>query len=67
MSLMVASLQSAWTRIGQIDQALIIVFVPLLIVLMVKVRKLEHAMTSTQGAVSVAVSTPAVESSPCSP
>ena len=67
MSLMVASLQSAWTRIGRIDQALIIVFVPLLIELMVKVRKLEHAMTSTQGAVSVAVSTPAVESSPCSP
>ena len=58
---MMMSLQSARTWIGRIDQALVIVFAPLLIVLVVKVRKLENAMTaSSQGAVNVAVSTPGV-------
>ena len=57
---MMASLQSAWTWVGRIDQALVIVFVPLLIVLMMKVRRLENATMSGQGAVNVAVSTPAV-------
>ena len=57
---MMANLHSAWTWIGRIDQALVIVFVPLLIVLMVKVRRLENATMSSQGSVNVAVSTPAV-------
>ena len=60
MGSMMANLQSAWTWIGQIDQALVIVFVPLLIVLMVKVRKLENALANGQGTVNVAVSAPAV-------
>ena len=57
---MMANLHSAWTWIGRIDQALVIVFVPLLIVLIVKVRRLENMTMSSQGAVNVAVSTPAV-------
>ena len=57
---MMANLHAAWTWIGQIDQALVIVFVPLLIVLMVKVRRLENATMSSQGAVNVAVSAPSV-------
>ena len=37
-----------------------IVFVPLLIVLVVKVRRLENAAAANQGAVNVAVSAPAM-------
>ena len=60
MTSMMANLHAAWTWIGRIDQALVIVFVPLLIVLMVKVRRLENETMSGQGSVNVAVSTPAV-------
>ena len=55
-----ANLNAAWTWIGQVDQALVIVFVPLLIVLVVKVRRLENAAAANQGAVNVAVSAPAM-------
>ena len=55
-----ANLNAAWTWIGRIDQALVIVFVPLLIVLVVKVRRLENAAVANQGAVNVAVSAPAM-------
>ena len=47
MSAMRANLQSAWTWIGRINQGLVIVFGPLLIVLTVKVRKLENALASS--------------------
>ena len=60
MTSMMSNLHAAWTWIGRIDQALVIVFVPLLIVLMVKVRKLENATMSSQGAVNVAVSAPSM-------
>ena len=55
-----ANLNEAWTWIGRVDQALVIVFVPLLIVLLVKVRRLENAAAANQGAVNVAVSAPAM-------
>ena len=55
-----ANLNAAWTWIGRVDQALVIVFVPLLIVLLVKVRRLENAAAANQGAVNVAVSAPAM-------
>ena len=55
-----AHLNAAWTWIGRVDQALVIVFVPLLIVLVVKVRRLENAAAANQGAVNVAVSAPAM-------
>ena len=57
---MMISIQTAWAWVGRIDQALVIVFVPVLIMLLVKVRRLEHALTPRQGAVNVAVSAPAV-------
>ena len=60
MTSLMANLHTAWTWIGRIDQALVIVFVPLLIVLMVKVRRLENATAANQGAVNVAVSAPAM-------
>ena len=60
MTSLMANLHAAWTWIGRIDQALVIVFVPLLIVLMVKVRRLENATATSQGAVNVAVSAPAM-------
>ena len=55
-----AHLNAAWTWIGRVDQALVIVFVPLLIVLIVKVRRLENAVAANQGAVNVAVAAPAM-------
>ena len=55
-----AHLNAAWTWIGRVDQALVIVFVPLLIVLIVKVRRLESAVAANQGAVNVAVAAPAM-------
>ena len=55
-----AHLNAAWTWVGRVDQALVIVFVPLLIVLIVKVRRLENAVTANQGAVNVAVAAPAM-------
>ena len=60
LSSMVISMQTAWEWMGRIDQALVIVFVPVLIMLLVKVRRLEHALAPRQGAVNVAVSAPAV-------
>ena len=60
MSSLMSNLHAAWTWIGRIDQALVIVFVPLLIVLMVKVRRLENATMAGQGAVNVAVSAPSM-------
>ena len=55
-----ARLNAAWTWIGRVDQALVIVVVPLLIVLIVKVRRLESAVAANQGAVNVAVAAPAM-------
>ena len=55
-----STLKDAWEWLGYVDQGLVLVFVPLLIVLLVKVRHLENASTSQQGAVNVAVSAPAV-------
>ena len=55
-----ARLNAAWTWVGRIDQALVIVVVPLLIVLIVKVRKLESAVAANQGGVNVAVAAPAM-------
>ena len=60
MTSLMANLHAAWTWIGRIDQALVIVFVPLLIVLLVKVRRLENATMASQGAVNVAVSAPSM-------
>ena len=57
---MMISMQTAWEWVGRIDQALVIVFIPVLIMLLVKVRRLEHALAPRQGAVNVAVSAPAV-------
>ena len=55
-----ARLNAAWTWVGRIDQALVIVVVPLLIVLIVKVRRLEGAIAANQGGVNVAVAAPAM-------
>ena len=60
LSSMMVSMQTAWTWVGRIDQALVIVFVPVIIMLVVKVRRLEHALAPRQGGVNVAVSAPAV-------
>ena len=55
-----ANLNTAWTWIGRVDQALVIVFVPLLMILIMKVRRLENAVAANQGAVNVAVAAPAM-------
>ena len=60
LSTIMSTLKDAWEWLGYVDQGLMLVFVPLLIVLLVKVRHLENASTSQQGAVNVAVSAPAV-------
>ena len=60
LSSMMNNVRIAWDWLGRIDQALVVIFVPMLIVLMVKVRRLENALTSRQGAVNVAVSAPAM-------
>ena len=60
LSAMMNNVQVAWKWIGRIDQDLVVIFVPMLIVLMVKVRRLENALTPRQGAVNVAVSAPAM-------
>ena len=57
---MMNNVRIAWDWLGQIDQGLVVIFVPMLIVLMVKVRRLESAITPRQGAVNVAVSAPAM-------
>ena len=45
---------------GQFLSEFIFIFIPLLIVLLVKVRRLENAAANQQGSVNVAVSAPAV-------
>ena len=59
MTSLMANLNAAWTWTDQSYQALVILFVPLLIVLVVKVRGLENAAVANPGAVNVAVSAPA--------
>ena len=60
LSTMMNYVQLAWEWIGRIDQGLIMIFVPLQIVLTVKVRRLENAISKGQGAVNVAISAPAI-------
>ena len=57
---MMNSVRIAWDWLGRIDQGLVVIFVPMLIVLMVKIRRLENVITPRQGAVNVAVSAPAM-------
>ena len=47
LSSMVISMQTAWEWMGRIDQALVIIFVPVLIMLLVKVRRLENMSTTS--------------------
>ena len=60
LSSMMNNVCIAWDWLGRIDQGLVVIFVPMLIVLMVKVRRLENAITPRQGAVNVAVSASAM-------
>ena len=60
LSAMKNNVQIAWEWVERIDQGLVVIFVPMLIILMVKVRRLENALTPRQGAVNVAVSAPAL-------
>ena len=60
LSSLMNNVQLAWEWIGRINQGLIVIFMPLLIVLTVKVRLLENAISWGQGAINVAVSAPAV-------
>ena len=58
------AVQTAWEWVGKIDQGLVIVFVPLMIYLLVKVKRLENAMNSQAGSVNVAVTAPTVVPTP---
>ena len=52
LSAIMNNVQIAWEWIGRIDQGLVVIFMPMLIVLMVKVPRLENAVSPGQGAVS---------------
>ena len=54
------TLQTIWEWVGYVDQGLIVPFVPVMILLLVKIRRLETALANCQGAVYVAVSAPSV-------
>ena len=58
LSSIMFTIKAAWEWMGYVDQGLVLVFVPLLIVLLVKVKRLENASTNRQGAVNVAVAAP---------
>ena len=60
------AVQTAWEWVGQIDQGLMLIFAPLMIYLLVKVKRLENAMTSQAGSVNVAVTAPTVVPAPAS-
>ena len=60
LSSLLNNVQLAWEWNSRINQGLIVIFMPLLIVLTVKVRLLENAISWGQGAINVAVSAPAV-------
>ena len=54
------AVQTAWEWMGYIDQGLVLIFAPLLIYLLVKVKRLENAAANQSGSVNVAVSAPTV-------
>ena len=58
------TLQTAWEWLGRIDQGLVLVFVPLMIYLLVKVKRLESAMNRQAASVNVAVTAPTVVPAP---
>ena len=58
------AVQTAWEWVGEIDQGLVIVFVPLMIYLLVKVKRLENAMNRQAASVNVAVTAPTVAPAP---
>ena len=59
MGAVMETLKEAWIWMGYVDQGLVFIFIPLLIVLLVKVRRLENAAASQQGSVNIAVAAPA--------
>ena len=59
MGTVMETLKEAWFWMGYVDQGLVFIFIPLLIVLLVKVRRLENAAASQQGSVNIAVAAPA--------
>ena len=52
-----STIQTAWEWVGYMDQGLVFIFVPIMIVLLVKIWRLESALANRQGSVNVAVST----------
>ena len=57
---MMATIQTAWEWLGYMDQGLVFFFVPVMIVLLVKIWRLENALACRQGSVNVAVAAPSV-------
>ena len=60
LSSMMATIQTTWEWLGYVDQGLVFFFVPVMIVLLVKIWRLENALASRQGSVNVAVAAPSV-------
>ena len=54
------TLQTIWEWIGYVDQGFVFIFVPIMILLIVKIRRLDNALAHRQGSVNVAVSAPLV-------